>query len=43
MRHISQIDYTNEEIAMESKVVALLSRSHKNKLKRKYAEFLRST
>lgn len=43
MRHILQIDYTNEEITMESKVVALLSRSHKNELKRKYAEFLRST
>lgn len=43
MRHILQIDYTNEEIIMESKVVALLSRSHKNELKRKYAEFLRST
>lgn len=43
MRHILQIDYTNEEITMESKVVALLSRSHRNELKCKYAEFLRST
>lgn len=43
MRYIRRIDYTNEEITLVSGAVALLSRSHKNDLKSRYAEFLRST
>lgn len=42
MRHICLPDYPNEEVIMIHDLTVPLSRSHKNELKKKYAEYLRS-
>lgn len=43
MRHIRLPDYPNEEVIMIHDLAVPLSRSHKNELKKKYAEYLRSS
>lgn len=43
MRHIQLPDYPNEEVVMINDLSVPLSRSHKNELKKRYAEYLRST
>lgn len=43
MRHMRLPDYPNEEIVMINGLTAPLSRSNKNELQKRYAEYLRST